>query len=134
MVVILLLLLVNDSCGFSFDFGKRYGLDPRRSDDLSQSKIQQIQESARDGRPEGLYLMGLMLFYGHGLALNEKRATEYFKEAAEKGYTEAQFTIGVLLYNGQVVNQNDKAAARWFTRAVENHHPDSQWLLGTYVK
>lgn len=89
-----------------------------------------LKPYAESGDPEAQYNIGWMYLNGYGLAMNDKRALEWWQLASEQGYTDASFSIAMLysLGEGQVKKDMDKAI-EYYLLAVEDGHEDANMII-----
>ena len=89
---------------------------------------------ARNGNPQAQVHVGLMHFYGLGVAESEATAFDWFTRSAIQGSPEGMFYLGnMYLYgNGVPTAQTDPdiSAAQWFFRAARKGHAEAQYSLG----
>ncbi|MCY9861223.1 tetratricopeptide repeat protein [Vibrio coralliirubri] len=81
------------------------------------SQLTTEQRLAR-GSAEDAYKLGLMHYYGRGVALNRELALVHLSSAAERGSVGARYTLGII---------NDKAgnmieAIHWYKAAAKTQH------------
>ena len=103
-------------------------LDPREDPDARRTRalawvrdqrldallaIERPGRAADGGLAEAQVEYGVMLFKGHGVAVNEARAAKLFRLAAEQGNPVAQNRLARLYANGVVVKADPVQAAKW---------------------
>lgn len=160
-----------------YDFGASYGIGPGSSSGsaknaalkyksvsvsgkgngrgIDEATLRTLRRGVDLGKPNSLYYMGLICFYGEGLPMDRRLSVKHFRQAAEAGHADAQVTLGLLLSDGLrygsgsgvagqdgsagVSSTHDtapsltrdlEAAAAWFSAAAKSGNADGQWLLG----
>ena len=78
---------------------------------------------------EDLFKRGKEYYYGWGVAMDNKKAYEYFLQAAEGGHADAQFYLGLMYRYGQGVDNDLQKARYWLQKAADQgHQPSSKEL------
>jgi TPR repeat protein len=114
-----------------YDFGKKFGIDSKGGSDMDPATLAQVIRGCELKKPESLYLMGVMHFYGQGrVPQDNEKAVEYFRDAAQQGSEDAQSTLGVLYGDGHIVEQDDIIASEYFKAAADKGYADSEWMYG----
>lgn len=117
----------------SFGLGSELGLEPGK--DIDQDVLNQAIQRAGQGNTEAQYFLGLLRYYGAGLARDPAQALDLFRRAGGRNHPDAQAAVGVLLLRGEGAPQDSTSARAWFARAADNGNIDAQWLLGmTYYE
>ena len=105
-----------------YDFGASYGIGPGSSSSstknaaskyksvsatgagngrgIDEATLRTLRRGVDLGKPNSLYYMGLICFYGEGLPMDRRLSVKYFRQAAEAGHADAQVTLGLLLSDG----------------------------------
>lgn len=78
------------------------------------------QKEAADGEKEALYNIGLLYFFGKGVAKNTFVAFDYCRRAALMGSARAQNNLAYMHMNGLGTKKNLLAAYAWSVIALEN--------------
>ena len=83
------------------------------------------RETARQGDPEGLFLMGV--YYGTGDIVSQdyKKSMKYFVEADQKGHLDATYQIGVYYHFGFGVEQDIRKALQYYEKAAGKGHAEA---------
>ena len=89
-----------------------------------------LKPYAEAGDPEAQYNIGWMYLNGYGLAMNDRRALDWWKRASDQGYTDASFSIAMLysLGQGKVAKDMDRAID-YYLLAVEDGHEDAHMII-----
>lgn len=78
--------------------------------------------------------LGLLYFFGRGVAEDEAAAYYWLKKAAEQGHVEAMLHLGNALVFGanahKLVADPDRDAAQWYFLAASAGNADAQYNLG----
>ncbi|MFZ5511582.1 MAG: tetratricopeptide repeat protein, partial [Pseudomonadota bacterium] len=89
---------------------------------------------ARAGDARAQTQLGLLYFFGRGVAEDEKAALAWLKKAANQGHVEAMLHLGNALVFGadapRLVADPDREAAQWYFRAASAGNADAQYNLG----
>lgn len=80
--------------------------------------FQILQETVRQGLPEGAATLGTLYANGLGTEQNLATAVKYWKYAAEQGAVEGLVNMGVSYWIGQVVEQDRKKAVDLLEQAA----------------
>ena len=78
---------------------------------------------AEQGLPETEFMMGVMFFYGRGVAKNAAFAAVWFHKAARQGNRTAQLALGSLHIRGLGVYRDLEAAFAWLSLAAQSDAP-----------
>ncbi|MCB9988483.1 MAG: SEL1-like repeat protein [Rhodospirillales bacterium] len=93
--------------------------------------IKEIEAKALDGVPEAQHDLAAIYTAGHGgVAVDYKKAAQWFREAAIAGVGNARYNLGVLYHQGLGVDRNVDEAIRWYRAAAALGHPEAQYNLG----
>ena len=121
----------------AWSLGPTYGFGKQRTHVKSNpgsNTVSDLRERAENGDPNAQYFLGLLMWYGDGVATNREAALALFRKAAEQGHTHAQFNVGlVLAFSGPTGHGSDKEVAtafKWVSNAASEGLADAQWLLG----
>ena len=91
-----------------YDFGASYGIGPGSSSSstknaaskyksisatgegngrgIDEATLRTLRRGVDLGKPNSLYYMGLICFYGEGLPMDRRLSVKYFRQAAEAGH------------------------------------------------
>lgn len=97
-----------------------------------KAAIENWQLLIKDGRAEGLFLLGVMYAEGKGVVQNHVRAFELYSEAAEKNHIGAQYNLGNQYATGEGVARDFSKAEYWWGKAAENGLVVAQLNLGDF--
>ncbi len=75
------------------------------------------------GHAESEFMMGVMYFYGKGVAQDPSRAAVWFFKAARQGNATAQLALGSLYIRGTGVSQDLVQAYKWLALAARSDVP-----------
>ncbi|MBQ3640780.1 MAG: SEL1-like repeat protein [Spirochaetia bacterium] len=89
-------------------------------------------ESARQGLPEGLYLLGECYECGYGIESDLKKAFDYYEKAAQKDYIFAIYDLGKFYLKGIVVEQDLKMGEKLLKKAADKDCEPAINLLANY--
>lgn len=92
--------------------------------------FQEARPLAEQGQAKEQQLLGLMYFYGQGVAQDYAQALVWFRKAAEQGYAAAQNSLGVAYRSGGGVTKDDAQAVMWFRKAAEQGDAAAEDNLG----
>ena len=93
-------------------------------------RITSWQKAAELNDPRGQVLLGLCLYFGHGIKQNYSEAFKWIRMASDQGLARAQNNLGVFYENGHGVNEDKKKAVKWYRLAAEQGDADAQSKLG----
>lgn len=124
-IVVGLALLCAPPCGAA-DL-KRAEEAYRRGDHAEVVRL--LTPLAEAGHLEAQYRLGLMYGNGHGVAQDQRTASEWFDKATAALDEGAQFNLGVMYYQGQGLPRDPLEAARWFRKAAERGDLQAQFNL-----
>ena len=77
-----------------------------------------------------LFLVALVILWGHQPGFSESQDIERLRKAAEQGDAESQFSLGRIYSLGRGVPWDSKEAAKWYRLAAEQGHTKAQIMLG----
>ena len=77
-----------------------------------------------------LFLVALVILWGHQPGFAETQDIEELRRTAEQGDAETQFRLGQAYSFGRGVPQDSEEAAKWYRRAAEQGHSRAQFMLG----
>ena len=77
-----------------------------------------------------LFLVALVILWGHQPGFSETQDIEQLRKAAEQGDAETQFSLGRIYSLGRGVPWDSKEAAKWYRQAAEQGHARAQIMLG----
>lgn len=89
-------------------------------------------ESARQGLPEGLYLLGECYECGYGIKPDVKKAFDYYEKAAKKDYTLAICDLGNFYLRGIGIEQDLKKGIKLLKKAVDRDYSPAIVPLADY--
>ena len=89
-----------------------------------------LEEPARTGDPVAQDMLGHMLLFGRGGAVDATRATDLLLQAARQGRSEAQNSMGVICMTGVDGGVDPEAGIAWFREAAKNKHSYAMFNLG----
>jgi TPR repeat protein len=89
-----------------------------------------LELSEKEGHVEAMIMTGYCYYNGTGMAMDMKKAVEWYTKAAEQGNSDAQNTLGVCYDNGEGVAMDKEKAVDWFTKAAEQGNSSAQYFLG----
>lgn len=75
--------------------------------------------------------IGVLYFWGLGVAQNSIEAMNWFHKAAEQRYSPAQYMLGRVYLRGKVVKRNDVRTLMWFTIAIADGFEKADVLRDT---
>lgn len=88
----------------------------------------------RNGDPVVQLRMGMLYYFGRGVAENEIAAVELWGKSAAQGNLEAMFQLGnAYTYGSEAftkVTDPEMEAAKWYYKAGEAGHAEAQYSLG----
>ena len=94
--------------------------------------VNRLRREASEGSADALYYLGILYYYGQGVAENKEEALQYFKQAASKNHVDAQSNLGQMFLNGEGTARDINAAMTWFISASNLGSGDAAWMLGRY--
>ena len=89
-------------------------------------------ESARQGLPEGLYLLGECYRNGFGIKPNDEKAFIYYEKAAKKGNIDAIYELGVCFFKGIGVEPDNKKGEQILKKAANRDYCPAINQLANY--
>lgn len=93
--------------------------------------ILRVEQKAFDGVPEAQHDLAAIYTAGHGgVAVDYKKAAQWFSEAALSGVANARYNLGVLYHQGLGVPRDIARAINWYRAAAVLDHPEAQYNLG----
>lgn len=96
---------------------------------LPRTTYEKHRALAAAGHAESQNLVGVMLFFGEGVARNRLRAYTWFRSAADQGHAGAQRNLAVMHHLGDSVPENRREAARLFRLAGHTEWPTVAQLV-----
>lgn len=105
------------------------GLDAAKSGDYATA-LKEWKPLAEQGNANAQNGLGVLYYFGNGVAQDYKAALRWYKLAAEQGNAEAQFYLGGMYVKGEGIAQDYTEAVRWFRNAADQRHPGAQFMLG----
>lgn len=79
------------------------------------------QKWAGQGNADAAYNLGVIHYYGDGVAQDYAQAMGWYRQAADQGDKSAQMQIGLMYQNGEGVAADQEEARRWFTAHLKHH-------------
>ncbi|HTD89435.1 MAG TPA: SPOR domain-containing protein [Burkholderiales bacterium] len=95
-----------------------------------KTAIEIWQALIQEGRPDGLFFLGVMYAEGKGLDRDQAKAFQLYSEAAKKDHVPAQYNLGNQYATGEGVVQDFSLAEYWWTKAAERGLMHAQINLG----
>lgn len=87
------------------------------------ANLELCKSLADTGLASGQFNYALALEDGDGIAVDLKKAADYYKRAADQGHAKAQCNYGNMLSTGRGVSRDLKEAARYFKMAADQKNP-----------
>jgi TPR repeat protein len=78
-----------------------------------------LSKAAARNNPAAMFEIGMMYYFGEGVAENYPTAMGWFKKAAEKNHIDALEYIGSMYSLGLGVDENYTEAVVWYQKAIE---------------
>jgi len=100
---------------------------PHGDMDLS---IDEVNELANQGDPDGLYALGMAYLFGWDIEADEKLGYEYLEKAVDKGQTEAMTLLVRMFMQGEYEGIDSIKAAQLSIKAASDGIPDAQMYAG----
>ena len=91
--------------------------------------LEKFEPLAEIGHVESQYYLGVMSYYGKGIAQNHNQAIKWIMKAAEQGYSDAQFELGQMYSERNGVDRDDREAIKWYRKAAEQGNRDAYHKL-----
>lgn len=88
-----------------------------------------FEKAAAAGHAASMYRLGLILYAGHGVTMDEPAGVAWFRKAAALGDRDAMHEIGVAYLNGYGVPKNTLTAIEWYTKADALGNPASAFHM-----
>lgn len=79
---------------------------------------------------DALFNLGLIYYYGQGVAEDEKKAFELWLAAAKRGYTNAYRNVALWYHTGTGVKRNYEQAVEWAKKGSEIGDGGCTFILG----
>jgi len=96
----------------------------------AQPTRDQLEASARSGRAQAAYELGLDYDLGSSGPEDASTALRWYRRAAEAGLPAAEFNVAVMLDAGRGTDRDPVAAALWYARAAAHGHDRAAYDLG----
>lgn len=77
------------------------------------------QSAAEKSHAEAQYQLARCYKMGEGIAIDEKKAEEWYRKAAVEGHASAQHRLGTCYYKGLGVIKDEKEAVSWYRKAAD---------------
>lgn len=122
--------------------GSELKVDPNKKTDLAYGAFQRgyyltafqlALPQAETGDPAAQTLIAELYWSGLGVALDQKKAVEWYEFAAEAGGREAQFSLANLLLQGKVVDQDEKRGEELMRKAAAAGHARAQFNVAQII-
>ena len=84
----------------------------------------------KEGVPNSMNHLAMMLKNGQGCDVNYQEAIKYLKMAIKKGFPPAMNNYALMLYKGEGVDVNINEAAKYFKMAISNNFVDAMLNYG----
>ena len=82
--------------------------------------IAEYETQAQHGQADAQFQLGLILFHGLGVYIDEDSALVWFHKAAEQGYVRAQYNLGEIYKEGRVTPQDFVQSHMWFSLVAQS--------------
>lgn len=106
-----------------------YGADS--TPEQQAESIAWYRRAAEKGNAEAQNHLGIVLWLGEGVEVDQKQANQWFRRAADQGEASSQYWLASSYEMGQGGLPTDPAeAVKWYRRAADQGHPESQTSLG----
>ena len=123
------------SLGPTFGFGRQQS---HKATNPTSRTVNDLRSRATEGNPEAQYFLGLLMWYGDGVATDRDMAMDFFRRAAKQGHIHAQFNVGLILafsapdptHSQQDTDKDLHTALNWVSNAASEGLSDAHWLLG----
>lgn len=92
--------------------------------------VHRLRRDAESGSRDAQYQIGLLYYYGDGVAVDRQIAYRYFKDAALQGHPQASGNLGSMLEQGEGVHADPSAAFAYYKRAGEDGEPEGLFRAG----
>jgi len=118
-------------CALSLSF-QAFSAEPKEAD---QKAFRETKVKAEQGDAPAQYELGLMYFYGQGVAKNEAEAVKWYRKAAKQHHAKAQFLLGLAYLrlssslDGEVVPEDEDEGVRLLTQAAHQGYQPAQSSL-----
>jgi TPR repeat protein len=89
----------------------------------NQEVLKNIQEAAKEGKPQAQFELGCLLSSGEYLPRNAGEAFRLFLESAKQGYSKAQYKVGMAYFNGEGILKNQKEGLAWIYLSILDGTP-----------
>lgn len=100
-----------------------------KHDRYKKADLKVVVKDADKGNPEAQYEMGNRYDEGRDVAIDKKKAFEWYLKAAEQGHRNAQFNVGVCYENGEGVQPDQNMSMRWYAKAAQQGDTEAQKIL-----
>ena len=84
----------------------------------------------QQGHIKAARLVGSIYYWGHGVAVDYRRAMAAYKVGAEGGDAACQYQVGMMYCKGRGVDVDYKQAWAWFKKAAAQDYPNAVNALG----
>ena len=95
------------------------------------AEIDALLSLAEQGDATAQDNLGVLYYYGRGVAQDYVAAREWFLKAAEQGHPDAQGFLGIVYGSGQGVTRDYAEARKWYLKAAEQGYVGAQCNLGS---
>ena len=97
---------------------------------LAPSRIALWSQAARNGNPEGQYLLGYCYIHGMGVESNTSESVKWFQAASNQNQPDAQLAMARRYAQGKEITKDTSEALRLATAAATAGLPQAQYALG----
>jgi hypothetical protein len=94
------------------------------------SPVAKLTARAEGGDLESQAALGVMYYWGQGVAVDWDKAQIWLRKASERGHRDAQAKLGAMCFLGQGCTANEKEAVKWFQKAADQGEPYSEGCIG----
>ena len=103
----------------TMDKSQRLRSQRKTEDPIYQEEVDEEVKENKSASLEALCTKADLLFYGHGVTQDYKKAIDYYKEAAELGFGRACASLGRIYETGNGTNSNLNTAYFYYKRGAE---------------
>ena len=101
-----------------------------RMDEYYKTAFGLFKKAAELGHVEANDYLGVMYYYGYGIAKDYALAVKYLGYAADRGLAKAQCSLGYMYENGYGVSKNINRAIELYKKSALQGNMDAQYNLG----
>jgi len=105
------------------------------SAEIGHETASAVRATASAGSADSQYMMGVLLFYGHGVGKNASLASQWFMRASAQGHTLAKGNLALMHEHGVGVPKDLLKAQSYLQDTVDRNPRNAQaaWLLGKFL-